>query len=147
MKCKKPFYKHLQWKRIPSGGLQWSQNLTTNFRDSKKCMCSVFFVIYKWPVLPRGSNISEWPKIKTTSHKYTVLAKIIWYMKSTFQIFGTPQNKLVVFIYHSILGSTEYLKSRLHLYTCKYSISCLHSPVYFWEHCIFLRKINCPWHT
>ena len=31
---KKHFFKPLQWKIIPSGGLQWSQNLTTNFRDS-----------------------------------------------------------------------------------------------------------------
>ena len=34
MNCKKHFFKPLQWKWIPSGGLQWSQNLTVNFRDS-----------------------------------------------------------------------------------------------------------------
>ncbi len=31
---KKHLFKPLQWKRIPSSGVQWSQNLTTNFRDS-----------------------------------------------------------------------------------------------------------------
>ncbi len=35
LNCKKAFFQTPPVKMKPSGGLQWNQNLTTNFRDSE----------------------------------------------------------------------------------------------------------------
>ena len=71
----------------------------------------------------------EWGKGIAVLHIYEKLSLF------TILFWGAPNFWKVIFIYHFILRITEYFKSWLHL------------PFYFGEHCISLRKINCPWHA
>ena len=89
MNYKKLFFKPLQWKRIPSGGLQWSQNLTTNFRDSplnlesKKQAISVVLLSFLIKIL--GKSIKGFLSYDRKNKKQTPKQRLQLYIQVTLQ--------------------------------------------------------------